>query len=225
MWDQLNIELLVDYATKFFLAAFLGTLLSFRRQPDQYRLQLIEAHALLAIAGALFISVIAGDIIRAVGLLGAASVVRYRYAVQNPRDASTLILALGVGLACGSDLLLVALVATLLILFILKMVNLFPEALPFSTLSSREEMILRLNASDYDKLMERIRTIFQEKDIDYSLISFERKVRKGTLDEMITEVSLHVDMSGTLSLHDLTKLIVDDNVFRVTWEETGRRTW
>jgi uncharacterized membrane protein YhiD involved in acid resistance len=225
MWEQINFDLFVDYATKFFLAAFLGTLLSFRRTPDQYRLHLIEAHALLAIAGALFISIIAGDIIRAVGLMGAASVVRYRYSIQNPRDASTLILSLGVGMACGSDLLAVATVGTLLILFIIQMINLFPQALPFETVASREEMILRMTVSDYDQMMTRVRKIFHEKDIEYSLVSFERKIRKGTLEETVTEVNFHVDMAGDLSLHELTKLIVDDNILRVSWHETGQRTW
>jgi len=62
--------------------------------------------------------------------------------------------------------------------------------------------------------MDTIRTISKK---GYRLLAhlLERKIRKGTLDEMITRSACTCDMSGTLSLHDLTKLIVDDNVFRV----------
>jgi len=220
--SQFDVDLFVRYATKFVLAAFLGTLLSFRRSPDRYRLHLIEAHALLAIAGSMFITIIAGDIIRAVGLLGAASVVRYRYAIQNPRDASTLILALGVGMACGSDLLLMATLGTFLILFIMRMIALFPEALPLHGVSRREKMILRLQAHDYERLMERVDRIFNENKIEYSMISFEKKYRKtaaGVQEVAATEVNLFVNLGSDIGLHDLTNLLVDDNIDRVSWLE------
>lgn len=214
--SQVDLEEFSGYAARFFLAAFLGVLLSFQRSPDSYRLNLIEAHALLAIAGAMFITIIGDNFIRAVGLLGAASVVRYRYAIQNPRDASTLILALGIGMACGSDLLLVATMGTFLIMFISQMIAHFPDILPIATVARREERVLRLQASDYDRLMERVEQIFKERGIEFSLISYERKYRKmGT--EPTTEVNLQLIMSSEFTLHELTHLLLDDNIYRVSW--------
>ena len=211
-----NFEIAVREASKLFLAAFLGVLLSFRRQPDRYRLNLIEAHAFLAMAGAMFMLVISGEIIRAVALLGAASVVRYRYAITNPRDASTLILSLGVGMGCGSDLLIQVTAATFLILIVGRLLAVFPEALPFSIVNRREEMILRVQTDDYPKTMERLEAIFEGRGITYSLVSYEMKYRKIG-EEPVTEVDLHVNMGSETSLHDLTNEMVGQGIYRISW--------
>lgn len=208
----------INYATQLIVAAFLGFLLSFKRTPDRYRLQLIEAHSLLAIAGAMFIIIIGGDFVRAVGLLGAASVVRYRYAIPDPRDASTLILALGVGMACGSDALLVATLCTILILIVSQLLRLFPEALPFHMVSRRDEAVLRMTALDYEKMMARVDPILERHGIRYSLISFERKGRKVG-EGMVTEVNLHLNMGSGIKRHELTHELVDDNIDRISWHQ------
>lgn len=210
----------LTHSTQLIVAAFLGFLLSFQRTPDRYRLQLIEAHSLLAIAGAMFIIIIGGDFIRAVGLLGAASVVRYRYAIPDPRDASTLILALGVGMACGSDALLVATLCTLLIMVVSQLLRLFPEALPFHMVNRRDEAILRLTALDYDAMMARVDPILERHGIRYSLVSFEKKARKSGEGMVVTEVNLHLNMGSGIKRHELTHELVDDNIDRISWHRT-----
>jgi len=81
------------------LAAVLGVVISYRKQMDRYRQSVVHAHAFLAMAGALLIMIIGDQIERAVGLIGVASIIRYRYAIRNPRDAGTLIISLGLGMA------------------------------------------------------------------------------------------------------------------------------
>lgn len=224
-WSQLFGSGLTDmqdglnYATQLIVAAFLGFMLSFQRTPDQYRLQLIEAHALLAIAGAMFIIIIGDSFVTAIGLLGAASVVRYRYAIQNPRDASTLILSLGVGMACGSDALLVATMCTFLILLVSQLLRLFPEALPFHMVNRRDEAVLRLTALDYDRMMARVDPILERHGIQYALVSFEKKLRK-TGEGMVTEVNLHLNMGSGIKRHELTHELVDENIDRISWHST-----
>ena len=105
---EIDVGTVLDYAGRLFLAVLLGVVISFRRKMTRYDQHVIQAHAFLSVAGAMFMLIIAGELFRAVGLLGAASVVRYRYALRNPRDAGTLIIALGLGMACGSGLLVLA---------------------------------------------------------------------------------------------------------------------
>jgi len=64
--------------------------------PDMDRQQqsILQAHAFLAVAGTLLIMVIGDQIERAVAIIGVASVIRYRYSIRNPKDASTLIISL-----------------------------------------------------------------------------------------------------------------------------------
>jgi uncharacterized membrane protein YhiD involved in acid resistance len=214
-WQYLQIGL--QEAARMFLAAFLGVLLSFKRKPDRYRLNLIEAHALLAMAGAMFIGIIGGEIIRAVALLGAASIVRYRYSIANARDASTLILSLGVGMGCGSNLLIQVTAGTFLILIVGRLLAFFPEVLPFSAVSRREPMILHLHCEDYDTAMSRVQSVFQANDVRYSVTSYDLRFRKGG-DQETSEVTFEVSLNTDANLHGISKQIIGPGVSRVGWQ-------
>lgn len=100
------------------LAAFLGTAVTFSRRPSDYEWGMIRAAAFLALAGDLLFRVVADDMARAFGLLGAASLVRYRSGLRNPSDASALFIAIALGMACGAGFVELAIGAALLVRFI-----------------------------------------------------------------------------------------------------------
>ncbi len=214
---QYQLDNNIQEAAKVFLAAFLGVCLSFKRKPDRYRLNLVEAHALLAMAGAMFIGIIGGEMVRAVALLGAASIVRFRYAVANARDASTLILSLGIGMGCGSGLFLQVTAGTILILIVCRLLAFFPEVLPFSAVSRKDHMILHLQCDDYDVAMSRVHTILAENDIRHTVSSYDLKFRKGGEQE-VSEVTLEVAVNTDTDLHGISKQIMGPGVSRVGWQ-------
>ncbi|MCK6523391.1 DUF4956 domain-containing protein [Myxococcota bacterium] len=110
-WQALLVELP--------LAALLGALMPTRlRRPDAVDVQVIRAAALLALSGALMLRIVDGEMSRAFGLLGAASVVRYRYGLGTSAEASWLILSLGVGMAVGSGLAPLAIGGTIFVILI-----------------------------------------------------------------------------------------------------------
>lgn len=211
-WTQM-----LEYASRLFLAALVGTIISFRRSPDRYQSNLIEAHAFLSTAGALFMIVIGSEIVRAVGLLGAASVVRYRYAIRNPRDAGTLIVSLGLGLACGSGLAEVAVAGAIFILIVSRMLSSFYDLLPFAMVRRREEVILRIQTADYQSTMSKVEQLFRQLDIQYDLISFERKM--GEQRGPTIEVNLRMNYSAKLALKELTDALMDENIHRLSWQD------
>jgi uncharacterized membrane protein YhiD involved in acid resistance len=212
-----NWVLLLDYAARLFLAALVGSIIAFRRSPDRYQSNLIEAHAFLSTAGALFMIIIAGEIIRAVGLLGAASVVRYRYAIRNPRDAGTLIVSLGLGMACGSGMAEVAVIGAIFILIVSRMLSSFYDLLPFSVVRRREEVVLRIQTENYATTMAKVEQLFRQLDIHYELVSFEKKIgeRRGPT----TEIDLKINYGANLVLKDLTDALMDENVHRLSWQD------
>ena len=65
----------------FFLAGLLGALVSYRRNIDTYGFAVMEAHIILSFAAALMMMIIGTEIARAFGLMGAATIVRYRYSL------------------------------------------------------------------------------------------------------------------------------------------------
>jgi hypothetical protein len=67
-----------------------------------------QAQVLLAVSGALMMLIVGDSLARAFGLAGAASIVRFRTPVEDPRDVTVLFLLMGLGMACGLGLLGVA---------------------------------------------------------------------------------------------------------------------
>lgn len=74
-----------------------------------------QAHVLLCLAGALTMMIIGDSVARAFGIAGAASVVRFRTAVDDPRDITVLFLLMALGMAAGLGLFAVAGLGTLVL--------------------------------------------------------------------------------------------------------------
>jgi hypothetical protein len=99
---------LADAAVRLPLAALLGAALAFRprrRGAPPRQAPVIETQILLAIVGCLVMLIVGQSLARAFGIVGVASLVRYRAKVKDPKEAGVMLANLGVGLACGVGLL------------------------------------------------------------------------------------------------------------------------
>src|SRR5688572_22366776 len=86
------------------LAAALGALLAFRprRKGTPARTAaVVQTQIILAIVGAVVMLVVGSSVARAFGIVGAASLVRYRATIDDPKDAGIMLSTLGIGLASG----------------------------------------------------------------------------------------------------------------------------
>jgi hypothetical protein len=71
-----------------------------------------QAQILLALAGALMMMVIGNSLAHAFGIAGAASIIRFRTPVEDPRDVTVLFLAMALGMAVGLGAFAIAVVGT-----------------------------------------------------------------------------------------------------------------
>ena len=86
------------------LAALLGAALAFRprrRGTPPRTPAVIQTQVILALMGALVMIVVGASMARAFGIVGAASLIRYRSKISDPKDAGVMLMTLGVGLAAG----------------------------------------------------------------------------------------------------------------------------
>jgi anti-anti-sigma factor len=60
-----------------------------------------QAQVLLCVSGAMMMIIIGNSLARAFGIAGAASIVRFRTPVEDPKDVTILFLLMGLGMACG----------------------------------------------------------------------------------------------------------------------------
>jgi len=113
------------------LAAALGGVLAFRprrRGTPPRSASVIETQIILAIVGAVVMLVVGSSLARAFGIVGVASLIRYRARIDDPKDAVVMLATLSLGLASGVELYGLALFATVFILVVLWAVESFePE--------------------------------------------------------------------------------------------------
>jgi hypothetical protein len=104
------------------LSAALAGVLAYRprrRNLPERNPEVVQTQIMLAIVGALVMLVVGASLARAFGIAGAASLVRYRAKVSDPKDASVMLSALGIGLASGVGLYWLASAATAFIVLVL----------------------------------------------------------------------------------------------------------
>jgi len=198
------------------LAVLLGIVVSFRRKMTRHDQYVVQAHAFLAAAGAMFMMIIGTELIRAVGILGAASIVRYRYAIRNPRDASTLVIALGLGMACGSGLLDLAVLGGVFVALIGYVLDHFPQLLLFPRIRQREQMALSITTRALEQSMEKIKSVFQRRNISYVLRTIAQKTSESKAG--LSEIEMLVEYPVEISLTDLTFELTDENLVAISWE-------
>lgn len=210
---------LLTILAQLLLAVTLGAVVSFSRRMDNYRLAMMQAHAFLAAAAAMFMIIIAGEIVRAVGLLGAASLIRYRYAMRSSKDASTLIIAMAIGMACGSQNYNLAILAGIFTVIVSYWFDSLHMVLPRTVMQHREIIELKIETSNYNHSIGRIREIATEHGMRFLVRSLSRRL--STKRGPTVEAVLRIVYDPSVDLSDLCEQLLDDFTFRVSWQ--GRR--
>ena len=193
-------------------AAFLGGMLAFRprrRGTPPRSSSVIQTQIVLSIVGAVVMLIVGASLARAFGIVGVASLVRYRAKVEDPKDAVVMLSSLSVGLASGVELYGLALFATLFILALLWAVeSLEPEAVkPFE---------LKIAGPDPGSLRPQIEAILKRFDIKYELrtsgpkeLQYEATLPYSARTDRVSNALLRLDGSGELE---------------VGWEEKVKKT-
>lgn len=201
----------------FSLAGLLGLIVSFRRNVDTYGFAVMESHIILSFAAALMMMIIGSDLARAFGLMGAAAIVRYRYSLNTPQEASSLIFALGLGMACGVGLYGLAIIGVIFARLGQNMFDMIPLSIINFFFNVREVMILKISIAT-DKsfyAIEEVEEILIAEKLKFRLISSKERRAKPEITTLTFEVV--VDTNG--SKDRITKLIRDriSDVGDVLW--------
>lgn len=210
-------QTLVEIAPVMLLAALLGGVIAYRRRLTVFEHNLFHAHILLSVAGALMMLIVGNQLVRAFGLLGAASVVRYRYGLRNPRDASMLIIALGIGMAAGVRLYALAVSAA-------AVVFVFSRGLDLITMRSNPLTIvtrpttLRVTTTRPAETMARVERVFAQRGIQARLRRYRQARTKQVDGAPVFTLVYTVRLGPDDSRSALTSEIADESVLAVRWK-------
>ena len=161
------------------IAAALGAALAFRPQrrgtPPRDP-AVIQTQIILALVGALVMLVVGASLARAFGIVGAASLVRYRSKIDDPKDAGVMLSCLAIGLASGVGIYWIAALSTL---FILAVVWVLESQEPEGV----KDFLLKLKGKDSGRLKDGLEKMLSKNGVKYDL-------RTSSQDDLMYSVRL-----------------------------------
>jgi uncharacterized membrane protein YhiD involved in acid resistance len=189
------------------LAALLGAALAFRprRRGTPMRMPaVLQTQIILALVGALVMLVVGSSVARAFGIVGAASLVRYRAKIDDPKDAGVMLSTLGLGLASGVGLYLLAVFGAIVILAVLWLLeSLEPEGLRLFR--------LKIKAKDAPDMRTQVEQILRRNQVNYDL-------RSSSGDEVVYEVTVPFDKKTERLSNAILELMPNGDT-EVEWED------
>ncbi len=201
---------LAEAAIRLPIAAVLGALLAFRprrRGTPPRTPPVIQTQIILAIVGALVMLIVGSSLARAFGIVGAAGLIRYRAKIEDPKDAAVMLSTLGVGLAAGVGLHLLAGFATLFVLVVLYIVESLEEG--------HKDFDLTIKTEDATRLRADVERVLGRQRVGYEL-------RSSTDDHLCYAVSVPLDRTTDQVSNSILRLARDHPV-AVEWEERKKK--
>lgn len=209
-------------ALRFALAAFLASLLAFRprrgvsvarRNPYVAQTQILMA----VVAGGMMM-VVGDSAARAFGIFAAASLVRFRTNIRDPKETTVLLVCLGVGLAAGVGRWDMAIILTVFVLLSLSVLEYFEQYQVFRS------MVVSVQTRDVDKTNELLKRIFARHQYDYEL----RELNRQDPDEPMGRIVYLVSLDPVVSTSKLSDEILSsdpENIDSVEWEQKESKTY
>jgi hypothetical protein len=192
-------------------AAILGAVLAFRpraRGTPARSAPVIQTQIVLAVVGSVVMLIVGASLARAFGIVGVASLIRYRTKVDDPKDASVMLGCLTVGLASGVELYGLAAFATLFMMGVLWIVeSLEPERL--------KTFELKVTAADPAAIRRELEQLLRRSKVKFELRTAGQK-------ELVYEANLPLKVSTDHLSNAILKL-EPSGATEVVWDEKKKK--
>jgi hypothetical protein len=192
-------------------ATALGAALAFRprrRGTPPRSAPVIQTQIILAIVGAVVMLIVGSSLARAFGIVGVASLIRYRAKIDDPKDAVVMLACLTMGLASGVGLYGLAVFATFFVLAVLWIVeSLEPE--------QRKTFELKITAHEPAEVRPEVEAILRRSGIKYEL-------RSAGAKELVYETALPYNVR-TDRVANAILLLKPGGETEVTWDEKKKK--
>lgn len=207
---------------RFLIGAFLAALLAFRWRRNfsitKRNPYVAQTQILLAVVAAAMMMVVGDSAARAFGIFAAASLVRFRTNVRDPKETTVLLICLGVGLACGVGRLDMALILTLFTLVALWILEHFESGQVFRT------MEVSVGTRRVDDTLQGLKNIFARNRLTSELRQLDREDSEGENGKIVYELIL----GSAVDTDKLTEEILTEdggNVSSLQWDQKKSTTY
>jgi uncharacterized membrane protein YhiD involved in acid resistance len=207
-------------ALKFALAAFLAALLAFRPRRGMVRRNpyVAQTQILMAVVSGAMMMVVGDSAARAFGIFAAASLVRFRTNIRDPKEITVLLVCLGVGLAAGVGRWDMAIILTLFVLIALAVLEHFEK---FQVFRSMEMCVQTRNVEQTNEMLKRL---FERYSFESELRELNRQDQEEPVGKIVYLVNLDTDIS-TSKLSDEILSADSANVDSIEWDQKQSKTY
>lgn len=158
-----------------------------------------QTQTLIAAAGCLMVVVIGDNVARAFGLVGLGSFIRFRSGISDPRDAAVMFVMIGIGMACGLGMSVMAIagsgfMAVLLILF------------DATTKSRSKRTLVTINAEDPPLIWPQIAKLFKNTRV------VEMSKLRAELGKDSGKLVVELDLRGNMDAATIREILDSNNV-------------
>ena len=207
---------------RFSLAAFLAGLLAFRpRRGLSFSRRnpfVAQTQILMAVVAAAMMMVVGDSAARAFGIFAAASLVRFRTNIRDPKEITVLLICLGVGLAAGVGRWDMALILTVFVLVTLAVLEYFEQSQVFRCM---EVTVKTRNVGPSNELLKKM---FSRYGFDAELRELDRPDENDPMGKIVYLVNLSTSVSTT-KLSELILRADSENVDTVEWSQKESQTY
>jgi uncharacterized membrane protein YhiD involved in acid resistance len=169
------------------LAALLVAVLAFRPRRHRAALRLnpyvAQTQILLAVVASALMMIVGDSAARAFGIFAAASLVRFRTNIRDPKEITVLLVSLAVGLATGVGHLEVGVILSLFVLVTLWVLEYYEPV------QASRTMELTVLTRDIERTQAVLKTIFKEHQFSSELRTLNR-VDDQPLGKIVYQVCL-----------------------------------
>jgi uncharacterized membrane protein YhiD involved in acid resistance len=185
------------------LAAVLGAALAFRpkrRGTPERTPAVIQTQIILALVGSVIMLIVGASVARAFAIVGAASLIRYRSKIEDPKDAGVMLSALAVGLATGVGLYALAGFSTAFIILVVSIIeSLEPKKQKMFELTVKTKDATALRAQ-VEALLKRQQVRYELRTSSHEELSYAVTLPFDRKTDRLSNALLELDPSGETSV-------------------------
>lgn len=163
--------------------------------------------AALALITSIVILTVQSNIVLSLGMVGALSIVRFRTAIKDPMDLVFLFWSISIGIACGSGMLEIAVIGSILLTALIFFLDRLPMA--------KAAMILVISAQTGKERTDRITELIRKYSRHYKVKS--RNITGEQLDMVMelwgaSEEELVEELAALPGVHSVSLMSHDGEV-------------
>ena len=156
--------------------------------------------------------IVADNAVRAFGIFAAASLVRFRTNIRDPKEITVLLINLGIGLAAGIGHWELAIVLSLFVFLLLQLMERFESE------QAQRAIELKVKTHNVDATDQALRNIFDRNDLRVEVRTLNLQDREHPLGKIV----YRLNVSTTFSTDQWAEEILSSdpvNIDSIEWHQ------